>query len=170
MRSAPNCGKKKLHTKYMHYMSWGFRAAYRIQDMLEPAVSQVAIPMEADGKRFDLVCTCGLFGRFFDKRDELLSGMNPTFRIHFLEIGTYGVFAQNKFFRNEGAASSDHGQIEDVSFSGSELGPLGDKLSLFLEGSRCGAFVRSDGTKRIDECVDSPISHKPNCCADKNEA
>lgn len=138
--------------------------------MLEPAVSQVAIPMKADGKRFHLVCTCGLFGRFFDKGDELLSGMNPTFRIHFLEIGTYGVFAQNELFRNEGAASSDHGQVEDVSFSGSELGPLGDKLGLFLEGSRCGAFVRSDGTKRIDERVDSPISHKPNCCADKNEA
>ncbi len=124
--------------------------------MLEPAVSQVAIPMKTDGKRFHLVCTCGLFGRFFDKRDELLSGMNPTFRIHFLEIGTYGVFAQHELFRNEGAASSDHGQIEDVSFSGSELGPLGDKLGLFLEGSRCGAFVRSDGTKRIDERVDSP--------------
>ena len=138
--------------------------------MLEPAVSQVAIPMKTNGKRFHLVCTCGLFGRFFDKRDELLSGMNPTFRIHFLEIGTYGVFAQNELFRNEGAASSDYGQIEDVSFSGSELGPLGDKLGLFLEGSRCGAFVRSDGTKRIDERVDSPISHKPNCCADKNEA
>ena len=138
--------------------------------MLEPAVSQVAIPMKAHEKRFHSACTCGLFRRFFDKRDELLSGMNPTFRIHFLEIGTYGVFAQNEFFRNEGAASSDHGQIEDVNFSGSELGPLGDKLGLFLEGPRCGAFVRSDGTKRIDECVDSPISHKPNCCADKNEA
>ena len=91
--------------------------------MLEPAVSQVAIPKKVDGKRSYLVCTCGLFGRFFDKRDELLSGMNPTFRIHFLEIGTYGVFAQHELFRNEEAASSDHGQIEDVSFSGSELGP-----------------------------------------------
>ena len=138
--------------------------------MLEPSVSQVAIPKKVDGKRSYLVCNRGLFGRFFDKRDELLSGMNPTFRIHFLEIGTYGVFAQNELFSNEGAASSDHGQVEDVSFSGSELGPLGDKLSLFLESSRCGAFVRSDGTKRINECVDSPISHKPNCCADKNEA
>ena len=90
--------------------------------MLEPTVSQVAIPKKVDGKKSYLVCTCGLFGRFFDKGDELLSGMNPTFRIHFLEIGTYGVFAQNELFRNEGAASSDHGQIEDVSFSGSELG------------------------------------------------
>lgn len=151
-------------------MSWGFRAADRIKGMLEPAVSQVAITMKAGWEGIRLVCACGLFGRFFDKGDELLSGMNPTFRIHFLEIGTYGVFAQNELFRNEGAASSDHGQIEDVSFSGSELGPLGDKLGPFLEGSRCWAFVRPDGTKRIDERVYTPISHKPNCRADKNEA